>query len=213
MWGNKQDVYFCFWVTSITTVISSSIYWLLRYGVSISGSQLSYCCKSLIQLLTLWSPPPIRKLFILFSITIILLLSSISVPKTKYVFLEGRDPKVENCNLRKYISMWYRWMLEHSEFNLVLTWTFHPFWLPLIVLKGSMYPTRRESNHQSHPTVNTLSYNNDPLVKLWHQHHSINQLLWDLSPVPEEKRNTGQHFQVQNLWWDLWKALRTYYSA
>lgn len=142
-----------------------------------------------------------------------MLLSSISVPKTKYVFLEGRDPKVENCNLRKYISMWYRWMLEHSEFNLVLTRMFHPFWLPLIVLEGSMYPTRRESNHQSHPTVNTLSYNNDPLVKLWHQHHSINQLLRDLSPVPEEKRNNGQHFQVQNLWWDLGTALRTYYSA
>lgn len=81
MWGNMQDVYFCFWVTSITTVISSSIYWLLRYGVSISGSQLSYCCKPLIQLLTLWSPP-IIKLFFLFSIAIILLLRSISVPKT-----------------------------------------------------------------------------------------------------------------------------------
>lgn len=62
--------------------------------------------------------------------------------------------------------MWYSWMLEHSEFNLVLTWKFQPFWLPFIVREVPMHPTRRECSHQSHPTVNTLTYNNDPLVKL-----------------------------------------------
>lgn len=81
----------------------------------------------------------------------------------------------------------YTWVMGHGENKMVLTWKLQASWLAFIVLQGSVFTAKEESNQQGYPDISSANYNNDwpgkicPLVQCWHEHYGRN---WWLRNVP-----------------------------